>query len=155
MPAQPERILFACVANSARSQMAEALLAARGGAAFAPASAGIVASRVHPLTIAVLAELGIDWSSATSKSLASMLERPWDLVITVCDEAAEACPVLPPPTRVLHWSFADPAAATGSESERLAAFRRTRDEIATQIEALIATSAADRAEPARAARSGR
>jgi arsenate reductase len=137
MSDQPKRVLFACVANSARSQMAEALLAARGGGAFAPASAGVVASRVHPLTIAALAGIGIDWSAATSKALAPMLGHPWDLVVTVCDEAAEACPYIPPPTRVLHWSFEDPAAVAGSEAERLAAFCRIRDQIATHIDALI------------------
>jgi arsenate reductase (thioredoxin) len=138
MSSGPKRVLFACVANSARSQMAEALLTSRGGAAFAPASAGVVASNVHPLTIAVLGEWGIDWSSARSKALAPMLERPWDLVVTVCDEAAEACPYIPPPTRVLHWSFEDPAAAGGSQAERLAAFRRVRDRIAAHIDSLIA-----------------
>ena len=117
--------------------MAEALLFARGGARFAPASAGVVASRVHPLTIAVLAELGIDWSQATSKALTPMLEQPWDLVVTVCDEAVEACPYIPPPARVLHWSFDDPAAATGSEAQRLTSFRRVRDEIAARIDALV------------------
>ena len=138
MAAQPLRVLFACVANSARSQMAEALLASRGGQAFAPASAGVVASRVHPLTIAALADIGVDWSSARSKALRPMLEQPWDLVVTVCDEAAEACPHIPPPTRVLHWSFEDPAAATGPEAERMAAFRRIRDEIAACIDTFIA-----------------
>ena len=142
MAVEPRRVLFACVANSARSQMAEALLAARGGTAFAPASAGVIASRVHPLTVAVLAELGIDWSAATSKALGPMLARPWDLVITVCDEAAEACPYIPPPTRVLHWDFQDPAAVTGSEVDRLAAFRRTRDAIARRIDAFISEEAA-------------
>ena len=117
--------------------MAEALLAAKGGTRFAPASAGVVASHVHPLTIAVLAEVGIDWSRATSKALAPMLEHHWDLVVTVCDEAAEACPYIPPPTRVLHWSFEDPAAATGSDTERLTAFRRIRDQIATHVDALV------------------
>jgi arsenate reductase len=96
-----------------------------------------VASRVHPLTIAALAEIGIDWSAATSKALGPMLEQPWDLVVTVCDEAAEACPYIPPPTRTLHWSFEDPAAATGSDDERLAAFRRIRDEIASHVDGLI------------------
>ncbi len=66
-----------------------------------------------------------------------MLEHDWDLVVTVCDEAVEACPYIPPPTRVLHWSFDDPAAATGSDAERLTAFRRVRDEIATHIDALV------------------
>jgi len=138
MAIQPAHVLFACVANSARSQMAEALLSARGGPAFAPASAGVIASRVHPLTVAVLAEIGIDWSAATSKALGPMLAQPWDVVITVCDEAAEACPYIPPPARVLHWDFKDPAAVAGSEVERLAAFRRTRDEIAGRIDAFIA-----------------
>jgi arsenate reductase (thioredoxin) len=118
--------------------MAEALLATRGGSAFAPASAGVVASRVHPLTIAVLAEVGIDWSTATSKALAPMLQLPWDLVVTVCDEAAEACPYIPPPTRVVHWSFRDPAAVAGTETDRLTAFRRARDGIAARVETLIA-----------------
>ncbi|HEY8167541.1 MAG TPA: arsenate reductase ArsC [Candidatus Limnocylindrales bacterium] len=135
---RPLRILFACVGNSARSQMAEALLAAKGGPAFAPASGGIVASSVHPLTVVVLSEVGIDWSGASSKPLAPMLERSWDLVVTVCDEAAEACPVIPPPTAVLHWDFEDPAAATGTEAERLAVFRRVRDEIGASIDDLLA-----------------
>ena len=121
--------------------MAEALLADRGGPAFAAASAGIVASRVHPLTVAVLAEIGIDWSAAASKALATMLEQPWDLAITVCDEAAEACPAIPPPTRVLHWSFPDPAAVSGTETERLSAFRDVRDDIAAHVEALVAEEA--------------
>ena len=141
MAIEPERVLFACVANSARSQMAEALLAARGGSTFAPASAGVVASGVHPLTVAVLAEIGIDWSAATSKALGPMLAQPWNVVITVCDEAAEACPYIPPPTRTLHWNFVDPAAVTGSPAERLAAFRRTREEIARRIDAFIAEEA--------------
>ena len=118
--------------------MAEALLAARGGSAFAPASGGIVASGLHPMTVAVLAELGIDWSAARSKPFRPMLDEPWDLVVTVCDEAAEACPVIPPPTRVLHWNFADPAMAIGTEAERLAAFRDVRDRIAARIDRFIA-----------------
>jgi arsenate reductase len=141
MADQPLRVLFACVANSARSQMAEALLASRGGPAFAPASAGVVASHVHPLTIAALAEVGIDWSGARSKALRPMLDQSWDLVVTVCDEAAEACPHIPPPTRVLHWSFEDPAAVTGTEAERLAAFRRIRDEVAARVDTFIAEEA--------------
>ena len=142
MPDAPARVLFACIGNSARSQMAEALLAARGGSAFAPASGGIVASGVHPLTIAVLAELGIDWSGARSKPFRPMLEQSWDLVITVCDEAAEACPVIPSPTRVLHWDFPDPAMAIGTEAQRLAVFRSVRDRIAARIDAFLAETAA-------------
>ena len=109
----------------------------RGGPGYAPASGGIVASGVHPLTIAVLAELGIDWSAARSKPFRPLLEQSWDLVVTVCDEAAEACPVIPPPTRVLHWDFPDPATATGTEAERLAVFCAVRDAIAEHIDTLI------------------
>jgi len=141
MPVEPSRVLFACVANSARSQMAEALLTARGGSAFAAASAGVVASRVDPMTIAVLDEIGIDWRMATSKALRPMLERSWDVVVTVCDEAAEACPVIPPPTRVLHWSFEDPAVVTGPAGVRLAAFRRIRDEIGERIDEFVTEEA--------------
>ena len=131
------RVLFACGANAARSQMAEALLAQLGGADYEPASGGLVASRVHPMTLAVLAEIGIDWSKATSKALAPLLEEPWDLVVTVCDEAVEPCPYIPPPTPLLHWRFDDPAAITTSDAEQLATFRRVRDEIARHIEDLV------------------
>lgn len=132
------RLLFLCTANSARSQMAEALLRRRAGDAFDVASAGVVAAGVHPFTVSVLAEVGIDWTAAESTPLSAILDRAFDVVVTVCDEAREACPVFPGARRMVHWSFEDPAAAVGSDRQRLAAFRRVRDEIGAKIESALA-----------------
>ena len=136
--AAPLRVLFVCVGNSARSQMAEALLGVRGGGGYVPASAGTTPTGVHPLTVRALAELGIDWSRARSKGVADVLDRPWDAVVTVCDEAQEACPYIPGDQEQLHWRFDDPAAAAGTDEARMAVFRRVRDEIAAQIDAFLA-----------------
>jgi len=138
----PVRALVVCTGNAARSQMAEAFLAREGVAA---ASAGTHPAGVHPLTIAVLAEVGIDWSGARSKSVLEMLDEPWDLVLTVCDHARETCPVVPGARRTAHESFPDPAAATGSEAERLATFREVRDAIAARMAALAVELRAGRA----------
>ena len=137
-PAAPLRVLFVCVGNSARSQMAEALLGVRGSGGYVPASAGTTPTGVHPLTVRALAELGIDWSRARSKGVAEMLDRPWDAVVTVCDEAQEACPYIPGDHERLRWRFDDPGAAAGTDQARLAVFRRVRDEIAAQIDAFLA-----------------
>jgi arsenate reductase len=123
------RILVLCTGNSCRSQMAEAYLARAGGSAVSVHSAGTHPTTVHPLTIRILAEAGIDWRAARSKSMGEFLGQPFDLVITVCDDAAEACPVFPGGGRRIHRSFADPARATGTEDQRLEAFRAVRDEI--------------------------
>jgi len=125
----PVRILVLCTGNSCRSQMAEAFLARAGGSRVRVTSAGTHPSVVHPLTIEVLAERGIDWTAARSKSMAEFLEEPYDVVVTVCDEAAEACPVFPGNGRRVHAGFEDPALVQGPETVRLAAFRRIRDEI--------------------------
>ena len=93
----PRGILFLCVANSARSQMAEALLRGYGGAAFEAFSAGTEVTSVHPMAVAVLAEQEIDWSAARSKSITEFLDQRFDYVITVCDRARETCPVFPTP----------------------------------------------------------
>jgi arsenate reductase (thioredoxin) len=127
------RVLFLCTANSARSQMAEAILAARSDR-FAAESAGVVASDVNPLAIRVLGEIGIDWSHAESTPMTAVLDRSFDVVVTVCDEAREACPVFPGVRRTVHWSFDDPAVVGGTDVERLAVFRRVRDEIAARID---------------------
>jgi arsenate reductase len=132
------RILVLCTGNSCRSQMAEALIARAGGERVAVSSAGTHPSVVHPLTIRTLAELGIDWSSARSKSMTEFLDQPFDLVITVCDDAAEACPLFPGGGRRLHRSFRDPVRAGGTDEERMAVFRVVRDEIAAWAEALVA-----------------
>jgi arsenate reductase len=136
------RVLVVCTGNAARSQMAEALLAREGIAA---ASAGTHPAGVHPLTVRVLGEVGIDWSGARSKSVLEMLDEPWDLVLTVCDSARETCPVVPGARRTIHMGFPDPAAASGTEEERLAAFRTVRDAIAERMRALAAELRAERA----------
>ena len=125
----PVRVLILCTGNSARSQMAEALLRARGKDHFEVYSAGVAPKGVHPLAVQVMAEMGIDISQARSKGVAEFLGRPLDYVITVCDHANETCPVFPGAVTRLHHSFEDPAAATGDEAARLAVFRRVRDEL--------------------------
>lgn len=137
-----KRILFLCVHNSARSQMAEGLLRALGGDRFDACSAGTEATQVRPLAIRALAELGIDIAGQESKTLDRYLGEPFDAVITVCDQANEACPIFPGAARRLHWSFDDPSAATGTEAEQLAVYRRVRDAIRERIEdQLLAASA--------------
>jgi len=138
----PVRVLVVCTGNAARSQMAEAFLSRIPGVA--AASAGTLPAGVHPLTVRVLAEVGIDWTSARSKPIAEMLDREWDLVLTVCDNAREACPVVPGARRTAHEGFIDPAAAGGTEDERLDAFRAVRDAIAARMEILAASLLAER-----------
>ena len=135
------RILFLCTHNSSRSQMAEGLLRARGGDRYTVFSAGTHPRNVHPLAVQVMREIGIDISEAAgyrAKSLDEFIGQPaMDLVVTVCDEAAEECPFFPGARRQEHWGFPDPSAATGTEAERLAAFRSVRDGIAARITAFI------------------
>ena len=114
--------------------MAEGLLRHLGGDRFEAFSAGTEATHVRPLAIQTMAELGIDISEQESKTLDRYLDKPFDEVITVCDTAAEACPVFPGAGRRRHWSFEDPSKATGSEAEQLAVYRRVRDEIRSRIE---------------------
>ena len=132
-PTETVRVLFVCTGNSARSQMAEAILGRLGGPAFVVRSAGTHRGGVNLLTIRALSEIGIDWSGARSKSVGEYLDEPFDYVITVCDQAREACPVFPGGRVRLHWGFEDPAAAPGTDDERLAVFRRVRDEISAQV----------------------
>jgi arsenate reductase len=128
-----ERVLILCTHNSSRSQMAEGFLRALGGARFDVKSAGTEATRVHPLAIRAMDEVAIDIRGHTSKTLDRFLGETWDYVITVCDSANERCPVFPGRVTRLHWSFDDPAAVTGTEQERLTAFRRIRDEIEDRL----------------------
>jgi arsenate reductase len=129
-----QRVLFLCTHNSARSQMAEALLRHLGGERFEPYSAGTQATHVRPLAIRAMQELGIDISAHESKTLDRFLDQPFDKVITVCDEANETCPVFFGARERLHWSFPDPSTATGSEEEQLAVYRQVRDAIRGRIE---------------------
>jgi arsenate reductase len=127
------RVLFLCTHNSARSQMAEGWLRHLAGDRFDAASAGTEATRVHPLAIRAMGEVGIDLGGHHSKTLDALLDRPWDYVITVCDSASERCPLFPARTTRLHWSFDDPSQVPGDEDRRLEAFRRARDEIRARL----------------------
>ena len=131
------RVLFLCVHNGARSQMAEGLLRARAGDSFDVHSAGNAATAVRPLAVRAMAELGIDIGGQRSKSVDEYAGQRFDYAITVCDDAKEACPYFPGAATQIHWRFDDPAAATGSEDERLAVFRRVRDEINEHIEEFV------------------
>ncbi len=130
------RVLFLCTHNSSRSQMAEGLLRAYGGSRYQVFSAGTHPRSVHPLAIQAMGELGIDISEAAGHKAKGVEEfahqLPMDLVVTVCDEAAEECPFFPNARRQEHWGFPDPSAASGTEAERLAVFRLVRDAIATR-----------------------
>jgi arsenate reductase len=136
------RVLFLCTHNSARSQMAEGFLRHLAGDRFEVASAGTEARGVHSLAVRAMAEVGVDLFPQRSKTLERFLDEPWDYVVTVCASANEACPVFPRAATRLHWSFDDPSAARGSEDDRLAVFRRVRDEIEAQITAWLGKRAA-------------
>jgi arsenate reductase len=133
-----DRVLVLCTHNSARSQMAERLLRDLGRDRFEVASAGTVATAVHPLAARVMEEIGLDLRGHSSKTLERYLGERWDYVITVCDQAGERCPLFHGPARRIHWSFEDPSAATGSEADRLATFRRVRDAIRDRLRAWLA-----------------
>jgi arsenate reductase len=124
-----QRVLILCTGNSARSQMAEGLLRHLAGDRFEVYSAGTQPSSVRPEAVAVMKEVGIDISGNRSKHVDEFAGEAFDYVLTVCDNAKESCPLYPGHTTRLHESFEDPAAALGSEEERLAAFRRVRDKI--------------------------
>lgn len=135
-----KRVLILCTGNSCRSQMAEALWAQLGQGEWESESAGSKPSGyVHPLAIKAMQELGEDLSGNSSKSLDLFKDQNFDLVVTVCDNAKESCPVFPGATEVYHWPFFDPADATGSEEEQLEVFRRVRDEIKEKIMSYLNT----------------
>ncbi len=133
----PIRVLFVCTGNSARSQLAEALLERLGGDDFAVFSAGTSPKGVNPYTVRVLADSGIDWSSARSKSVDEFLDQPFDYVITVCDRARQSCPVFPGQHNSLHWGLDDPAEVEGSDAAKLAAFKRTELELVGRIRPFV------------------
>ena len=127
--ADKKRVLILCTGNSARSQMAEGLLRHDAGERFEVESAGTKPGQVRPEAIAVMKELGIDISGHRSKSVDEFAGRNFDYVLTVCDNAKESCPIFPGHAKRVHRNFEDPAAAGGSENERLAVFRRVRDQL--------------------------
>jgi arsenate reductase len=132
-----QRVLFICTHNSARSQMAEGFLRAFAGDRFEAFSAGTEATLVRPEAIAVMAEVGIDISGQTSKTLERFLHQPFSWVITVCDTARQQCPVFPGAERTTHWGVDDPSAAEGREADRLAAFRHARDDLRRRVQLFI------------------
>jgi arsenate reductase (thioredoxin) len=128
------RVIFVCGGNSARSQMAEAILRREGGGDFETCSAGVwPKDDVHPMTIQVLAEIGIDIRDARSRPVTEFLDQRFDYLVTVCDRARESCPVFPGAEESMHWGLDDPAEATGTDAERLAVFRRVMTEIAVRM----------------------
>lgn len=131
------RVLILCTGNSARSQMAEGLLRHDAGERFTVESAGTKPSSVRSEAIAVMNELGIDISAQRSKHVDEFRGQRFDYVITVCDNAREACPVFFGATKRLHHSFEDPAALDGSEAERLALFRHVRDELRSYLDGFV------------------
>ena len=132
-----KRVLFVCSHNAARSQMAEGYLRARYGDRYEAFSAGMVASTVSPLAVRAMAEIGVDISGQRSKDLGAFSGEEMDVVVTVCDAAQAVCPMFPGATETIHAGFPDPAAATGTGEERLAAVRAVRDEIAAWIDATL------------------
>ena len=138
MNATKARVLILCVGNSARSQMAEGLLSDMAGTQFDVFSAGSKPSSVNPFAIQAMQQSGIDISGQRSKHLNEYIRQPFDYVITVCDEAAEVCPIFPGRAQRIHWSFPDPAAVIGSDQDKLAAFCQTRDAIETQLKQWLA-----------------
>lgn len=131
------KVLFVCVHNSARSQMAEAFLNEAGGAHFFAESAGLEPGTLNPIVVEVMKEAGIDISGNKTKSVKEFLKagKTYDYVITVCDESnSERCPIFPGGGRKLHWSFPDPSQFTGSREEKLAKIRDVRDQIKKWID---------------------
>jgi arsenate reductase len=136
---QKPLVLILCTGNSCRSHLAEGILRAAAGDTLRVASAGSKpACYVHPLAIKAMAEIGIDISGHHSKHLDEFLDQNVETVITVCGNADQACPIFPGQVNRHHWGFDDPANATGTEDEKLAVFRRVRDEIRRVFEAYAA-----------------
>lgn len=136
------RVLVLCTGNSCRSQMAESLFELESNSQWEGASAGSNPSGyVHPLAIEAMKELDVDLSDHRSEHLNQYLDQDFDLVVTVCDNAAEGCPVFPGAKKTLHWPFEDPADATGTDEEKLVEFRRIRDQIRQRIQTFLAEEA--------------
>ncbi len=132
-----KKILFVCTGNSARSQMAEGFARAMGGGDWEVRSAGTAPAGLNPLAVRVMAEAGVDISGQTSKALDPRLLALADVVVTLCGDAAESCPVAPPGVRRIHWPLPNPARTGGPEEDVLSVFRDVRDEIRGLVEALL------------------
>ncbi len=131
------RVLFLCTGNSARSQMAEGLVRHLASDRFEVYSAGTHPVGLNPGAIEAMHDVGVDISQHRSKRMSEFLNDPFDYVITVCDRAKDSCPQWPHATKLIHWSFEDPAEAKGSPEERQGSFRKVREEIRARIEEFI------------------
>ena len=133
----PQKILFLCTANSARSQMAEGFARALASDRWEVHSAGTAPAGLNPMAVKAMAEVGIDISGHTSKALDPEVLKSADMVVTLCGDAAESCPLTPPEVRRMHWPLPDPARATGTGEEIMAAFRSVRDDIKKRVRTLL------------------
>ncbi|PIQ95042.1 MAG: arsenate reductase (thioredoxin) [Nitrospirae bacterium CG11_big_fil_rev_8_21_14_0_20_41_14] len=131
------KIMFLCTGNSCRSQMAEGFAREFGKGILEPYSAGLKPAGVNERAERVMKEIGIDISKQTSKAVDEKLLKQMDIIITLCDDAAEACPWTPPEIKRIHWSLKDPAKATGTEKEVMNEFRRVRDDIESKVKDFI------------------
>jgi arsenate reductase len=138
------RVLFLCTGNSARSQMAEGYLRHVAGDQYEALSGGIEPKGLNPLAIEAMREIGIDISQQKSKDVVSFLGQSIPYVVTVCDSAKQRCPIFPRTYKFLHWSIDDPAAATGTHEEKMAVFRRIREEIVAHIDEEFVTTLAEK-----------
>lgn len=136
------KVLFLCTGNSARSQMAEAILNARGRGRFLAESAGSQpAAQVNPFAVAALREAGISWQGHPPRGLDGLENGEWDIVITVCDQAREACPLFPGRRVIAHWGMSDPAAVEGDSEQKRRAFREALQLISQRLDLLLALPA--------------
>ena len=140
---RPQRVIFVCTHNSARSQMAEGMLRAWAGDRFDVFSAGTEATRVRPEAIKVMREIGIDLGGHTSKTLEPFMGETFHWLVTVCDQAREACPTIPGVRQQAHWSIDDPSAVEGDDATRLAAFRVARDTLRDRIHSFLLAAGRD------------
>ena len=138
-----QRVIFVCTHNSARSQMAEGMLRAWGDDRFEAFSAGTEATGVRPEAITVMREIGIDIGGHASKTLEPFMGKAFNWLITVCDDAKEACPVIPGVVQQVHWSIEDPSDVEGNEDARLAAFRQARDDLRDRIHIFMLAAGRD------------
>ncbi|MFL5448798.1 MAG: arsenate reductase ArsC [Gemmatimonadales bacterium] len=138
----PLRVLILCTGNSARSQIAEAVLNQKGAGRFIAESAGSQpADRMNPYAVEALREAGIDWKGHSPRGIHELDSRDWDIVITVCDNAREACPIFPGQPVVVHWGMEDPASVQGNEATKRRAFREALQLISRRIDLMLALPA--------------
>ncbi len=138
-PTRPRSVLFLCTGNSARSQIAEALMNKKAHGKFVASSAGSrPAARVNPFAIRALSEIGIDWAGHSPRSVDEFLGQKFDFVITVCDNAKEACPILPGSPVHAHWGMEDPAEVQGTDEEKARAFAAARVLLSRRIDLMLA-----------------